>query len=623
MKHFTLVLFSISISCVLFGQTLDPATDIERCPTPNYPNGAGQSHTLTFPDSAKYYSIGTTTNCIISFYNNNVSGEPFKATCTIQFKDQSAAEHKFEIKKGTTVVKTFVFTKIKSIADRTIDDIIPPLNAPACNTSLLYVQFAQMNYRKTGSSSSADDYGSPIPFYEYQLPQGWTITSGYVGSSSTPGLIVGTNNVTIQPNFLGGGDIKVRAVNAQCGDFFNKSQWRTIPVTRATPVLKINGSTSLTLYCGDVSAKTFAIENASQFTCVTSYEWVTANKGWYDVNNNLITSNIITATPSITIYPSCNSSNPAKDIEVLMKAGSEVLSSKILVTFSTTAPSLTITGPAEFCTTASYSVPVSPACGASVTWSLEYLDNYPNAATLSCTNCQTTTLTKYNGGTALLRATISFPNCNSTGVYEKYIGVGTPIFKGWYNSPTNSQEPLNPWTRANMNATNLACYGTYITTSTDITANANVVWQAAGIPSGMGWSQIGNNLQFYFADIDQEAFFSVSITNSCGTKSIRYRFTSVGDNCSGGILLRVLLSPNPATNTINVTLTDKTDLNKQKEIIEIRLIDKMGNVKQKWNYGKGSGNQTRQINVSSFPADIYTVMIFDGVNWTSEKFIKQ
>ena len=286
--------------------------------------------------------------------------------------------------------------------------------------------------------------------------------------------------------------------------------------------------------------------------------------------------------------------------------------------------SYSISGPNEFCTSASYTIPAAALCiGGNVTWSLGTLNNHPNVASLSCTNCATTTLTKINTGTALLIATVTYPNNPTTYTYQKFIGVGIPVFKGWYNSPTNPQEPLNPWTRANLNATNLACYGTYITTSTDITANANVVWQQSGIPAGMQWYQIGNNLRFIFADINQEAFFTVTVTNSCGTTSIRYRFTSTGDNCSGGNRFNVLLSPNPATNTINVILTDKTDINKQKGIVEIRLVDKMGNIKQTWSYGKSSGSQTRQINVGSLATDIYTIMVFDGISWTSEKFIKQ
>lgn len=91
-----------------------------------------------------------------------------------------------------------------------------------------------------------------------------------------------------------------------------------------------------------------------------------------------------------------------------MKSGAEVLSSKVTVTFSTAAPFLAITGASEFCNSASYTVPLSVPCGASIVWSIQPLQNHPNVATLSCTNCQTVTLTKVNNGTVLLRATVTF-----------------------------------------------------------------------------------------------------------------------------------------------------------------------------------------------------------------------
>ena len=67
----------------------------------------------------------------------------------------------------------------------------------------------------------------------------------------------------------------------------------------------------------------------------------------------------------------------------------------------------------------------------------------------------------------------------------------------------------------------------------------------------------------------------------------------------------------------------ESDLNIQKDILELQLIDKMGNLIQKWTYVNGSGNKAKQVNISNLPADIYTIMVFDGVNWGSEKFIKK
>jgi hypothetical protein len=85
----------------------------------------------------------------------------------------------------------------------------------------------------------------------------------------------------------------------------------------------------------------------------------------------------------------------------------------------------------------------------------------------------------------------------------------------------------------------------------------------------------------------------------------------------------VHLSPNPVLDIVNVMMIDKSDLNTQKDILELQLIDKMGNLKQKWTYGKSSGDKGKQVNISNLPSDIYTIMVFDGVNWASEKFIKK
>jgi len=517
----------------------------------------------------------------------------------------------------------FDFKRIKSLfhSTATCARIQPnqlSVSAPSCQITNIAISFPNVQYGNPFESPQLC-YGT-ITTYEYLLPAGWQL-NGFTSNGSN--WIAGDNSETVTTNLLGGnnGQILVRPTNS-CNTSLSKNQPPVaISITRPnTPVLKINNSTSLTLYCGDAGAKTFTVENAG--TCITGYEWLVANKGWYDASGNLITANIITTTPSITIYPSCTTSNPPQAVQVKIKAGSEEISSTVGVTFSSAAPPLAISGPDEFCTSASYSVPISPACGASVTWSLEYLNNHPNVATLSCTNCQTTTLTKYNNGTALLRATVSFPNCNSTGIYEKYIGVGSPVIRGWYNSPTNSSEPLNPSSRFQFNW-NDACYTQYINTNMDITANATVLWEDAGNSGGVTWTQVGNNLRFYFSDLDQYAYFRVTATNSCGSQSVLYRFRSVSENCSGGTPLRVMASPNPATSNLTVSLVAKGDNKKIKEIMEIRIIDKLGTIKQKWTYSKSAGNQPKQLDISKLSQDIYTIMVFDGTVWTTEKFIKQ
>lgn len=280
-----------------------------------------------------------------------------------------------------------------------------------------------------------------------------------------------------------------------------------------------------------------------------------------------------------------------------------------------------IIGNATLCTSGSYSVQNMPTC-ATVTWSsipAGIVSFNPTGPTPN----SSTKLTKINNGTALLIATVAYSNSPINYTYEKYIGVGVPIIKGWFNSPTNSNEPLAASSSFEF-IWNDACYTKMISTNMDITANTTVTWQDAGNSGGVTWYQNGNNLNFYFSNLYQWAYFRVIATNSCGSQSWLYRFRSVYENCEGGgPSLRVTLSPNPVTSIINITLIDRRDMKKQKEIVEIRMLDKMGNIKQKWSYSKGGGTQTRQVNVNSLPADIYNIMVFDGMNWATEKFIKQ
>lgn len=265
-------------------------------------------------------------------------------------------------------------------------------------------------------------------------------------------------------------------------------------------------------------------------------------------------------------------------------------------------------------TSNNYALTNLPA-GATVQWSA----TPQGYVTINSPNSPQTTITKLLNGTITLTATISNACVGQITVTKENIVIGIPQFKGWYNSPTNPIEPLRPWIRATM-ATNPTCFGTYITTTTEITPNATVVWSDAGNSGGVTWYQIGNNLRFYFSDIDQWAFFSVAITNSCGTTNLRYRFNSVGDNCSGGPLLRVIVSPNPSTSAVNVELVEGETVKTNKDIKQLRVIDKTGNVMKVFEFG--NGNKKVNIDISSLPADVYNISVYDGNLWYTTKLLK-
>lgn len=105
----------------------------------------------------------------------------------------------------------------------------------------------------------------------------------------------------------------------------------------------------------------------------------------------------------------------------------------------------------------------------------------------------------------------------------------------------------------------------------------------------------------------------VSYNNACGAGSW------YGANCyivcgTGGPMFA--MSPNPTTD--NVTIDGR---NKNKSIKEVQVVDKVGNVKKVVKFG---GEQKLiNLNISTLPADIYYIKIFDGQKWESKQLRKQ
>ena len=224
-----------------------------------------------------------------------------------------------------------------------------------------------------------------------------------------------------------------------------------------------------------------------------------------------------------------------------------------------------------------------------------------------------------NVGSGYLTLTLRSPNKGRTRIYtvSKQVFISNGSILGYYNSPTNSSQPLQPITRWNP-VTNNTCLS--VQTNMTIPAGSTVTWSGPANTSEIVWGQSGNNAYIYFSDLNQNIVLNLSVTNSCGTKSINYSFTSVSTNSCGIAPLRVALSPNPSSSTMQVSLVDKANETNKRDISEIRVLDKQGILKQRVKYGKG----TKQIrlNISALNADVYTILVSDGQTWTTEKFIK-
>lgn len=395
----------------------------------------------------------------------------------------------------------------------------------------------------------------------------------------------------------------------------------TIIATPATPLFSLSPSPTIEIPIGSSQTKVFTVNNVYNSPGTQSFMWNlgSASNGWI-YQGNPAPQSITTNTNSLTLTSSnCNTLNPVSVTPVLNSINYPTLSCSV------TRPippidSFYISGPNEFCNNGTYTIGGTNLCGATVNWSIGYLNNDPNVGQLSCTNCPITTINKINNGSVKLIGTITFPN-STTYTYEKLIGVGSPVIRGWYNSPTNNIQPLNPSSKFQFNW-NDACYTTFISTNMDITANSNIVWENAGSSGGVTWYQNGSNLNFYFSDLNQYAYFRVTASNSCGSNSYLYRFQSVSDGCSNSSMLRVSVSPNPATSYLAVSLTDINETTSLKEIKRITIIDKTGNEKLNVNYILNGKSDIKQIDISKLNPDIYSIIVFGKSGFKIEKFIK-
>jgi hypothetical protein len=218
-----------------------------------------------------------------------------------------------------------------------------------------------------------------------------------------------------------------------------------------------------------------------------------------------------------------------------------------------------------------------------------------------------------------LTLTLSSPTKGRTRVYttSKQVFISSGTVLGTYNSPTSSNQPIASFTRFNQ-VTNNTC----ISASTNMTipAGSSVVWSGPSNSSDIVWSQSGNNVNIYFSGLNQTIVLSLSVTNSCGTTILNYRFTCTNTAPCGIVPLRVLLSPNPANSIIQVSLVESAKSSNKVDIAEVRVVDKLGIIKIKTSLGLNK--KEISLDVSGLASDVYTILLFDGRSWISEKFVK-
>ena len=177
-----------------------------------------------------------------------------------------------------------------------------------------------------------------------------------------------------------------------------------------------------------------------------------------------------------------------------------------------------------------------------------------------------------------------------------------------------------------------------VTASTFLTGTNTLNWVVMGPPpgSGYGWSNFtksDGSCSFTLSGTNAPTIpLQVTLTNTqngCTTSATNNKIVVFVGSIPGAAMVAFDVSPNPASTTIDITasnnineLSATTKNNVTSSIKEIKLIDKMGNIKLTKRYADDLTKSDR-INIAHLPNDIYTLMIFNGTDWEAHKIVKQ
>lgn len=231
--------------------------------------------------------------------------------------------------------------------------------------------------------------------------------------------------------------------------------------------------------------------------------------------------------------------------------------------------------------------------------------------TINSPNSQQTTLTKNTNGRITLTATIPNPCGGAPVILTKEITVGTPSFIGtsFFSGTSSTLSTWNSFGGTGEAFVQLdGSWGGY--TSYNWTLYSGTVsWynQYYMTPPGIKlYFDIGRNQPY-----GKQVAFRLSAVNGCGTLNEVYYFYYTGINGYS-----IVASPNPTTGDVEIT-----SMSTSTNIKEIRVTDKTGVVKKQFSFNSNSKSVT--INISSLPADVYYLQVYDGKEWVSKPIIKK
>ena len=230
--------------------------------------------------------------------------------------------------------------------------------------------------------------------------------------------------------------------------------------------------------------------------------------------------------------------------------------------------------------------------GATVQWTLSNTD----ASIPGCSTCPTVSVTRSTSVNTTVRVTATVTHCTFT--YTKTMDIVLGV-----------QTPSNIY---GMQPTLAVSQGELLELEADNTGMTSYNWSVEG-----GTIRGYSNLAQVTIEVDRcsgqyNGWLNVHLfyQNACGTGDTYTEYTMIDCSSGGGPLFA--MSPNPASE--NVTIDGRQ---KNKSIKEVKIIDKIGNVKKIVKY---SGDQKLvNLNISELSSNIYFIKIYDGQKWESKQ----
>lgn len=286
---------------------------------------------------------------------------------------------------------------------------------------------------------------------------------------------------------------------------------------------------------------------------------------------------------------------------------------------------MVINGDGLICTTSSPYIINNLPTGATVSWSV----TPAGIVTINSPNATQTTLTRVGNGIIELRATVSGTGtCGSPVVITKVVTVGsgtTGSITATYNSPSNPAQPLYPLAKFDLTTYYDACLSLRII-PTNVPSGATVTWSATA--PGASWQQVGNYFVCFFTTLNQTADVNLSISTSCGSSYAHYRFRCVNSGvCGGPTPLRAIISPNPAQQTVTVTLNEENSIAAKagvsvqsgNSITQVKIYNVHGLTVKSVQY-TGMTKQV-QIDIAGILPGLYFIEVSNGIDKQTSKLV--